>query len=642
MPEQSPEKVLLQAERWQRASFAQQKWAGPAKQAIDFLEGRQWTPEQIAEMTRQKRPALTFNIIAPLARLVLGYQRNNKSDIKFDPGQDSRASEDKAEILTRLEKNISLACELPFVDTTVFLDGLAGGRGYFDTRLDFEDNDLGEVKTKADDPFAVYPDPDCDTYDFNESASFMQRSVFISIDEIEATMGKQVAELVRPYTMGMTPNSPISSYMVNDEVTPVRFFGQREDTVTDWYDNFYGMMGDFVDVQRKTMRIIETQHKVSEQRNVMIDLETGDKTVLPETWSQERIQKALWYAEQMNNPCTVQRRRVKRIHWTTICGDVILHDAPSPYESYTQTGYFPYFRRGSTRGMIEDLIDPQKEKNKRRSSEVEIVSRLANGGWKYHENSLDPVQEQNLKRFGSTPGVNIKWKGVPGQEPEQIQPASPPMAHERLENKADEDIRRISGINESALGERDIAQSGRALEARQRQAVISVQIYMDNFAHSKKLLGRKHLEIIQQHYTEQRVYRVLGEDGKFSQVVINQMQTENGVKSILNDITVGKYSVSVDETPLSASFANAQFEEMLTLLEKMGPGMGPNLPLFMDLVMEVSSLPRKSEWVTRMKAILQAQGVPVGPDGMPMQPMGGIPMQPGGVMPPQAAAPAAV
>jgi hypothetical protein len=202
------------------------------------------------------------------------------------------------------------------------------------------------------------------------------------------------------------------------------------------------------------------------------------------------------------------------------------------------------------------------------------------------------------------------------------------MAHERLEQKSEEDMRRISGINEAALGEMDKVQSGRALEARQRQAVISIQMYMDNFTRSKKLLGSKRLEIIQNHYTEERLYRVIGEDSKMSMLMLNQTQTDpaTGIKRIVNDVTIGKYVATVDETPLSATFANAQFEEMLTLLEKMGPAIGPFMPLFADLMVDMSTLPRKQEWIERLQQIQQqGQPAPGGPPqpGAPAGPMPG-------------------
>jgi hypothetical protein len=177
-----------------------------------------------------------------------------------------------------------------------------------------------------------------------------------------------------------------------------------------------------------------------------------------------------------------------------------------------------------------------------------------------------------LSRFGSTPGVRIKWKGEAHHKPEPIQPGSTSQAaHERLETNADEDIRRISGVNESALGDTDIKnQSGIAIQARQRQAVISVQLYMNNFKRSKMLLGKRRLEIYQNHYTEERFFRMTGTDGSLSPMVVNQLMQDpgTGVVKILNDITVGKYLVNIKETPLSASFKAAQFEEMIMILEK--------------------------------------------------------------------------
>jgi hypothetical protein len=608
LPVQDAAKVLLLAERWQRAAYAHNKWAERAKVAVDFFEGRQWTEAQLKEMMRQKRPALKFNIIAPLVRLVLGYNGSNKTDIVHRPGQDSRSSEDTAEALTKIEKALSTMNSLEFVDTEVFLDGLITGRGYYDSRLAFEDNDFGEIKDKAWDPFQVFPDPDADTYDLNESASFMQTAKMVSIDEIEAAFGKNVAGLLRPFTMGQTPLAPISSLVVNDQLTPIRTFGERDEFSTEYWDQFYSLAGDFVDTHRKTIRIIETQHKVSEERNVVIDLETGDKKVLPDDWSQDKIQKVLLYGQQIGNPLIVERRLVQRIQWTTMAADMLLYDAPSLYDRYTITGFFPYFRRGMTRGMVEDLIDPQMEKNKRRSARVEIMSKTANGGWTYHESSLDPVQERKLQRFGSTPGVNIKWKGT--QKPEQIQPTMPPMGQERLEKDASDDLRQISGINESALGELDRVQSGRAIEARQRQAVLSIQMYMDNNKRTKTLLGNMHLSIIQNHYTDARIYRVMGEDGKFSLLDINKRITDpsgSTVTRIVNDVTVGKYVTAVDDAPLSATFLNAQFEEMLMLVEKMGPAFGPMLPMFADLMIDMSSLPRKDEWIERFKAVIGAQ-----------------------------------
>jgi hypothetical protein len=600
-------KVLLLAERWQRASAAHAKWAERAKVGFDFFEGRQYTQSQMAALKRQGRPYFKFNIIAPLVRLVQGYQGNNKTDITFKPGNDARATRAIADVLGKVEKCEASSSLLEFVDCEVFLDGLVGGRGFYDSRLEFDQNILGELVTKASDPFQTYPDPDGDTYDLYKSGSYIQTAKMVSVDEVEAGFGKQIAQMIRPFTMGQTPLAPISSLVVQDEITPIRTFGEREDLITDWWDQFYALSGDFVDTYRKTIRLIETQYKVREQRNVLFDLETGDWKALPDDWDDEKIAKAVLYCEQLGNPVVPQRTMVERVHWTTMAGDLILYDSASMYDGFTITPYFPYFRRGMTRGMVDDLIDPQIDKNKQRNARIEIQTKTANGGWMYHEQSLDPDQERKLRRFGSMPGVQIKWKGDADKKPTLVESSSRALSQERLEQADDRDIRAISGINETALGELDRVQSGRAIEARQRQAVLSVQTYMDNFKRSKMLLGKNHLSIFQQHYTEQRFFRLIGDNGKDEELTINELLDLEAIKRIKNDITVGKYQVVVDPSPLSATFQAAQFEEMMTLLEKLGPAGAAAVPAVIDLIIGMSSMPQKDEWIKRLQAAMGMQ-----------------------------------
>jgi len=59
--------------------------------------------------------------------------------------------------------------------------------------------------------------------------------------------------------------------------------------------------------------------------------------------------------------------------------------------------------------------------------------------------------------------------------------------------------------------------------------------------------------------------------------------------------------------PLSATFANAQFEEMMTLLEKLGPALGPQVGACFDLIVDASDLPRKEEWIERFNQMMGAQ-----------------------------------
>jgi len=611
LPEQNDEIVRKLCYRWIRTVEPHSRWAKQAKLCVEFLEGEQYTPQQRAILNEAQRTALVMNKIAPLYRLVMGYQSSNRLDVSFLPTSNSSSSEDLAEVLNNIYKSEANRTDLQYVDTDVFADGLSTGRGFWDIELCFEDNFMGEIAYTASDPFAKYIDPDCKHYDLNNDkygASYIQDSVWTNIDAINSNYGSDAAIAVQN-VMSPTYQSNIMSYLGDVDVSPKTTFGQYADDrdYNRWADVYHG---DFIDHQAKQIRLLDSQYKVKSIVPCFVDTETEDHEMIPDAWLKDPsiIDKVLKYAEMNGNLVKVANRPVNRVRRTVTCGDILLFDEWSIYNNYTTVGYFPYFRRGKTRGMIDDLIDPQREINKKRSVLTDILNRNANSGWMYSEDSLDPDQEENLKKFGASPGINVKHKKN-AEKPSRIDPGGYPQGLDRLEEKAREDLNEISGINQSALGQIDRVQSGRAIEARQRQAVLSIQMYSDNFSRSKKLQGKSSLDIFQRFYTENRIFRVLGEDSSLVTYEINK-KMETGTNSItrMNDITVGKYSVHVDEVPISATFKQAQFEETMMMIEKLGPigmALAQTAP---ELIIDQTSLPRKNEWKKAME--LAQQSVP--------------------------------
>ena len=635
LPDQNAEVSLILMGRFLRAAEAHRMWAEGATTCQNFFEGKQWTEQQIIEMKRLGNPIITLNKIAPLIRLVSGYQRNNRTDIWFLPENDGQALEDTADALNAITKSESNRVDLPYTDSEVFMDGCITGRGFWDWRLNFENNDFGDIEVTASDPFSKYIDPDCNTYDLNKSASYVQDSRWISVEEAEFGFGKPVANMLhdRLGNASSIIGNLWTAGAYDEEISPMRFFGNynnfNQATFRDVY--FY----DFVDTYRKQIRLIDTQYAVWNWSRCFVDLDSGDFKEIPDAWADWQIERCLQYATERGSHLVVDWRRIKKIRWTVTCGDIIVHDNWSPYSSYTTIGFFPYFRRGQTIGMVSDLLDPQREINKRRSTIQNILNRNSNPGWKYHKTSLDPSQKEKLKTYGAMPGFNLEWQGE--HAPERIEPGQYPQGQEHLESHYADDLKQISGINESAMGELDTVQSGRAIEARQRQAVIALQPYLDNFSRSKKLCGGKALELFQNHYTEPRIFRMLGEDGSQVRVEVNKkVMGEDGqtVLSVMNDITIGKYSVQIDETPMTATFQSAQFEEALSILSKMGPVGQTLLQIKPDLLVQMSTLPRKEEWIAAIKealsAMAQAKGTP---------PQGGQPDAGGPQGAPQGAAP---
>jgi hypothetical protein len=641
LPEQDWGWITRHAERFQAASEKQAAWARVAKACVDALEGRQWSAADLAKLESEGRPALVINKILPLFRLVVGYFANNRTDIKYLPGNDGSGTSDIARVLSHVSKHISELNQLPYSQAEVFMDGIVTGRGYWDIRLGFERNLLGDCRWAPLDPFSVYVDPEASDYDLN-TGNYVVTSRWLSTDEIRATYGKKALEAALPMLGTSSPVAlPLAPYGAEDEISPRRTFGAEEDGQKGW-SYFQNTWNNWFDPYRKTVRMLDIQHYVRTWAWHFVDLRTGDMKRIPDSFGQDKVQRMLAHMKSVGQQVTVVNMQVRRLRWTQMVGHIMVADSWSPYETFTVVPFFPYFRRGATMGFVEPLLDPQREINVRRSARINIIGRSSNGGWQYPEGSLTPQEEQNLKMNGGKPGFTLKYKafdakGQPLAAPQQISPAQAPVSIEQLEKEAEGDIKEIAGINDAALGLIDQGTaSGRAIRARQQGAVIGLELSMLNWHRTMDLAGAKQLEIIQGHYTEERTVAVTGRDGNQVKMVINQQ----AAAAIANDVTLGRYSVVTDETTANEQFMAAQFAELMEL-------RGLGLPIPDDHLIDASSIPRKEEVKMALAQARQqmaaqpglppegvsppAQGSGPGPGGSQVDADGGsLPASPGG------------
>lgn len=598
IPKQDLNTIELQLDRFYRARDGMMSWSLLATECIDFLEGRQITESERAQMIEEGRPAIVLNKVAPLARLVKGYFRQNRTQILAKPGNDGIGSEETAKSINMLNKQIDEANGSDWNRADVFYDGIGTGRGYFDTRLDFENNVFGDIRETLKDPFSVYPDPEAVAYD-TKTWGFVQSGTWMSITDISQVYGEAAAQLIDS-GIGLYGHFPVRTdgglTGTENDQSPLRSFGLHEDNTRGFDSQYFGGVQsynifDHLNKERRLIRVIECQHRVWTKGPFALDLQTGDKRAIPMHWTRERIGQLEEFSRLHNLPISIQDGTYKRVRWTVTAADRVLYDKFSLYRDFTITPYFPYFRRGVTRGMVEDLLDPQREINKRRSNMLHILTTMAHSGWMWEDGALDPEFEEALEAEGARPGLNLKYKK--GYEaPQRIMPGIPSRGHELAGTEAEEDLKQIAGINDSALGQIDKVQSGRAVEARQRQAVVGMEEYFENWDRTMEMVGRVRLNIIQDFFTEPRIIRVRGDDGKDQMTMINAMDAAG---QVLNNVSVGTYNIAIDKQPLSATFKDAQFTEALEL-KKIG------IPVPDDILVKLSSMPGKEIIIQRLDA----------------------------------------
>lgn len=585
-----------QWERYYRAAHGHEKWAIVAKQCVEFFEGLQWTDEEKNILESEGRPLLTLNKVAPLVRLILGYFRQNRYDINFMPGHDGSGSQAVAETLTAIAKQIGEVNQSDWKEAQMFQDGIQTGRGFLDHRLDFTKNHLGEVVEANKDPFSIYIDPEAETYDPNDPAGgwgYFLENRWLSPQDIYLMYNERRVDSVLNNMSTIPLEHGGLGTWFQDDISPSRYFGVDQFIDTHYDRGHYGIYASpfhHINRNRKLIRVLDCQYKVLKKCQYFVDLETGNETAIPDKMDRNSIARIMEYIQMHQLPITVRSGIRPRLRWTITAGDVVLYDEWSPYDRYTLVPYFPYFRRGQTRGMIHDLLDPQKEVNRRRSAFLHIVMTTANSGWIYEEGSMEEDMKRALEEHGSRAGVHVEYKDG-FDAPRRIEPAASPVAMKKLEEDANNDMKEISSVNDSALGNLDRVQSGRAIQARQRQSIMGTELYFDNYSRTRELKGRNVMGIVQKYYNEPRILRIRGADGSFEEHAIN---VRDAAGEIVNNITDGIFTVAIDETPISSTYMQGQFAEAMELREN-------NIPIPDDVLVDLSSMPRKDEIKQRLE-----------------------------------------
>ena len=568
---QDMDEGLARCRKWFRAAVDKgQKWREEAKEDYEFTAGKQWTDEEIKVFKEDGRPAITINRIKPLLNILSGYQRLNRYDIEFL----ARTNDDVelCHVRKGITKYVMDRCDYDAVEAQVFMDCAIGGLGWFGVRykLDQEIND-GEAVIERVDPFGIYVDPEAHELDFSD-AKFLIRAKWVSKDELMQVYPEK-AEAIE------------NNYSVYDPI-------EKENHEQIDIDPLY------YSSELKKVRVVECWYKERTQNTIFT---TIDGQQLP----QEQVTPDMIQMGMIANSQDIPRTEVKLC---VFFDRTMLEEITSPY----QHGEFPYvpiiyhyYGVGDVpAGFVRDLKDPQREVNKRRIQELHLLNTTANGGGFIEEGAMTPDQEDEFKRMNNIPGhFNKVAPGALAQgRIRERDPKNPPAAIIQAEQQAAEDLKVISGINESLLGVDVPSQaSGRAIELRQKQAVSHLAVIFDKLRQAKRkianlLWGRRgHAGLIPQFYTAEKTYRIEGENGQefvqVNQQIIQQDPIAGLVVKTLNDLSQGEFDIIISDVESSTTQRQAQLWTLVDSVTKL------NIPanLIFDTLIDLSDLPNKND-----------------------------------------------
>ena len=521
-----------------------------------FLRGDQWDAADRAVLEAQRRPVLTINKILSTLSNVMGEQINNRAEISFQPRSGAPAT--TAEVLTKVFRQISDSNQLDWKRSDMFADGVIGSRGYLDVRLDMNDHAVGEVRIENLNRKNVLIGSDADEYDPDKwDEVFITK--WVTPDEIAVLYGEADADLLRGRDEAGFLYGHDSVAMSRD-----RFGSER----TTGY-----IAGEIDKHTSRSVRLLERQFRMLDRQKHFLAPQTGDMRPIPEDFDRNKI---AYFVDTLG--FQVVTKLVRRIRWVAVADNVRMHDKWSPYKHFTVVPYFPYLRYGDTIGLVENLLGPQELLNKVSSQELHIVNTTANSGYITKAGALVNMTTAELEMKGAQTGLVIEVNGNVNDSIQKITPNAVPSGLDRVSYKAEESIKTISGVSDSMQGMDRADVAAKAIQAKRQAGATNLVKPLDNLVRTDFILARNVLDLVQEFYTEERLMTIVHDEatGESETFAINQPNPEpetgeepedQPYQAILNDLTLGEYSVVVSSVPRRETLEDSQFEQAMSMRE---------------------------------------------------------------------------
>lgn len=556
--------------RFDRAYSPQQDVREKCIEATRFarVPGGQWEGATAAgtklDDRFEKYPKFEINKISTELNRIISEYRNNRITVKFRPG-DREASEELANKLNGLfradyeETDGGEACD------NAFDDGATGGFGCFRLASTFvnEYDPLDERQRITFEPVydpsrSVWFDPDAKKYDKSDALwAFCMYSM--SPEKYEAEYGK-------------TPPTSL-------DVTSISAWEY------DWFEPEVIYIAKYYEVRKESVDVISYKQPLTGE------IATYDSDQI------EDIQDELAAAGFEE----VARRSVKRkrIYVSVVDGENFLEKPRRiPGEHiplipvYGKRWFIDDIER--VEGHIAKAMDPQRLYNLQVSMLADTASQdpgsipivdmeQVRGLEKHWEN-------RDSKRPAFLPLRSVKNKAgdiVAAATPAgYTQPAVLNQALAALLQQTSADIQEVTGSSQAMQQMPSNVSQGTVNDLMNRSDMASF-IYLDNMAKSLKRAGEIWLSMAREIYGSDREVRVVNEDGSDDIALMNAavVDEETGRTVALNDLSTGRYDVTVDVGPSYTSRRDATVSVLTNVLSSMLPG-DPMRPAIQGVILD--------------------------------------------------------
>lgn len=531
----------------------------------DFYDHIQWSEEDARALRERGQAPLVYNVISQSVNWVIGSEKRGRVDYKVLPRseEDSKPAKRKTELM----KYLSDVNRSPFNRSRAFEDAVKVGIGWLEDAV--QDDDDGEpIYDRYESWRNVLWDSASTEMDLSD-ARYVVRSKWLDLD---------VAKALIPDRADIIELAAVKS--ANDIGYDLEYGDQPMDSQEEELDD-YGIRATNTDA-RQRVRMIEVWFRVPRNIEKVVGGQFSGEVYDPEHPGHQQ--------EIENGYAKVASRLQMQMHVAIMTVNGLCYVGESPYKHnkfpFTPIWGYRRGRDGLPYGMIRGLRDIQEDINKRASKALYILS---TNKILMEEGAVDDIEE--FREEASRPDAILQYKK--GRQIDLNVDRELAPAHLDLMSRSISMIQSVSGVTDELMGRTTNASSGVAVEARQQQGQMSTSKFFDNLRFAWQLQGEKQLSLIEQFFTDEKVFRITNERGNPEFVNINDGMPEN-------DIVSSKADFIISEGEWRASMRQAQAEQLMEMITRMPPEVAI---VILDLVVESMDLPNREEIVKRIRAI---------------------------------------
>lgn len=557
-------------------------WMREVEEDYDFAHGRQWKDADIQKLTDEGRPALTFNLIHPILRELIGANADARRRARIMPvGPEDQAT---GEVLQHLTERIYNDGDFWDAEEEAFERGIVCGVGYTAVDAHYKPRNPSEIEITLDCPSSleILPDSVSSRRNMKDSRLFFW-SRWLSESEFKTEYPEAAFQWEALKAEEGSRGDSALGYGYNTSIE-----------VTHKGLNDYQVLANprFFDQKRRRMRVIRLEYQNPVKMYYVYDPRPDPRTGQPRGFS--AVKSATYTAVKQSGVSDVASTWETEHRWLEFSGAEILFDDvnPIPIDDFSINPFVCYLDHEKRKpyGVVRFLKDPQKEVNKRYSQMLDEVNRQVQPGVIADEGAFEdvPRAERSLR----TPG-KITTK-MPGKDLILRDPPRIPEGAAQMGTEAKQMLKIVAGIDVDTIGGPHNVQEavGTAL-LNYRKSLLAVTQVLVNFRSFQRKNLKLIIAVIVNAMPDAQIQRLLGNDERWRVEGGVVMDQETGGVVNLSDLRGLEWNVELDTAAHNTTLQLLVFQ-LLVELQTAGVPVDPTvmidqIPLAKDRQMKLKA-----------------------------------------------------